>query len=185
LARRTLGKTESQLDAYAKEVVISDLEEPGDEDVIRKVMKDIADAGSDLTDADIRAKLQEFEEEAREQILGDDGKTPPRPDIQSRCKRRPPAMNADLPSSSHGNSLIDAVADWLMNQALGTASLEDLLIECSLRLNAAGVPLWRSTIAFQTLILCMRRSHSSGSGKAACSRWAVSPKASMRAPRHG
>jgi hypothetical protein len=54
-------------------VVISDLEEPGDEDVIRKVMKDIADAGSDLTDADIRAKLEEFAKEAREQILGDDG----------------------------------------------------------------------------------------------------------------
>jgi hypothetical protein len=66
-----LGKTESQLDDYAKEVVISDLEEPGDEDVIRKVMKDIADAGSNLTDADIRTKLAEFEEEARDQILGD------------------------------------------------------------------------------------------------------------------
>ena len=68
-----LGKTESQLDAYAKEVVLSDLVEPGDEDVIRKVMKDIADAGSDLTDADIRAKLEECAKEARVQILGDDG----------------------------------------------------------------------------------------------------------------
>jgi adenylate cyclase len=60
-------------------------------------------------------------------------------------------MNAELPGASHGNSLIDAVADWLMNQALATANLEDLLTECSLRLDAAGVPLWRSTIAFQTL----------------------------------
>ena len=68
-----LGKTESQLDDYANEVVIFDLEEAGDEDVIRKVMKDIAVAGSDLTDADIRAKLEEFEMEARDQVLGDDG----------------------------------------------------------------------------------------------------------------
>ena len=68
-----LGKTESQLDDYANEVVISDLEEAGDEDVIRKVMKDIAVAGSDLTDANIRAKLEEFEMEARDQVLGDDG----------------------------------------------------------------------------------------------------------------
>jgi adenylate cyclase len=60
-------------------------------------------------------------------------------------------MNAELPGASQGNSLIDAVADWLMNQALGTAKLEDLLTECSLRLNVAGVPLWRTTIAFQTL----------------------------------
>ncbi|MEE2760343.1 MAG: DUF1476 domain-containing protein [Pseudomonadota bacterium] len=67
-----LGKTESQLEDYAKEVVISDLEEPGVEDVVRKVMKDIVDAGADITDTDIRAKLSEFEEEAREQILGDD-----------------------------------------------------------------------------------------------------------------
>ena len=50
-----------------------------------------------------------------------------------------------------GGERAQAVADWLMDQALGTASLEDLLTECSLRLNAAGVPLWRSAIAFQTL----------------------------------
>ena len=68
-----LGKTESQLEDYAMEVVIADLEEPGVEDVVRKVMKDIVDAGADITDADIRAKLAAFEEEAREQILGDDG----------------------------------------------------------------------------------------------------------------
>jgi hypothetical protein len=67
-----LGKTESQLEAYAKEVVISDLEEPGDEDVIRKVMKDIDGAGSDITDADIRTKLEEFKNEARDQLLGDE-----------------------------------------------------------------------------------------------------------------
>jgi hypothetical protein len=66
-----LGKTESQLEDYAKSVVIADLEEPGIEDVMRKVMQDIADAGSDLSDADIRAKLAEFEKEARDQILSD------------------------------------------------------------------------------------------------------------------
>ena len=65
-----LGKTESQLDDYAKEVVLSDLEEPGIEDVMRKVMKDIADAGSSLTDTDIRQKIAEFDEEAKNQILG-------------------------------------------------------------------------------------------------------------------
>jgi len=44
-------------DAYAKEVVISDLDEPGDEDVIRKVMADIAEKGSSITELDIRNKL--------------------------------------------------------------------------------------------------------------------------------
>lgn len=60
-------------------------------------------------------------------------------------------MNEEVLSAHHGDSLIDAVADWLMGQALGITGFEDLLRECSLRLNAAGVPLWRSTIAFQTL----------------------------------
>ncbi|MDP6428785.1 MAG: adenylate/guanylate cyclase domain-containing protein [Rhodospirillales bacterium] len=60
-------------------------------------------------------------------------------------------MNEEVSGAHHGDSLIDAVADWLMGQALGATGFEDLLRECSLRLNAAGVPLWRSTIAFQTL----------------------------------
>jgi hypothetical protein len=44
-------------DSYAKEVVIADLEEPGDEDVIRKVMKDIAQHNAGITEDDIRDKL--------------------------------------------------------------------------------------------------------------------------------
>ena len=47
-------------EAYAKEVVISDLDEPGDEDVIRKVMADIAERGSSITEDQIRDKLAEF-----------------------------------------------------------------------------------------------------------------------------
>ena len=68
-----MGLTDEETDAYKKAVVQADFEEAGDEDVIRKVMKDIAGAGSDLNHADIRAKLTEFEMEARDQILGDDG----------------------------------------------------------------------------------------------------------------
>ena len=36
-----LGLPQSQHDSYAQEVIIADLEEPGVEDIIRKVMKDI------------------------------------------------------------------------------------------------------------------------------------------------
>ena len=55
------------------------------------------------------------------------------------------------PATSGGNTLVDAVADWLMEQALGTTSVEDLLNQCSLRLNAAGIPVWRANISFQIL----------------------------------
>lgn len=60
-----LDATESE--AYAKSVVIADLEEAGDEDVIRKLVADLAPAGID--EAAIRAKLSEQTQVAANQIL--------------------------------------------------------------------------------------------------------------------
>lgn len=56
-------------DEYAKSVVISDLSEEGHEDVIRKVMTDIADKGGAVTEADVRAKLAECMIEAKAQVM--------------------------------------------------------------------------------------------------------------------
>ncbi len=53
--------------------------------------------------------------------------------------------------NSGGNSLIDSVADWLMAEALKDTAAEELLGGCCERLWAAGVPLWRGHVAFQTL----------------------------------
>ena len=50
-----------------------------------------------------------------------------------------------------GDSLIDAVADWLIAQSLGTTQADKLLEQCALRLNGAGIPLWRATLGFQIL----------------------------------
>ena len=44
-AAEKLGKTGADADAYAKEVVMSDFEEAGDEDVFRKVRGDLDAAG--------------------------------------------------------------------------------------------------------------------------------------------
>ena len=46
-AAEILGKSGDDADAYAKEVVIADFEEAGDEDVFRKVRGDLDDATSD------------------------------------------------------------------------------------------------------------------------------------------
>ncbi len=54
-------------------------------------------------------------------------------------------------ASGRGESLIDAVADWLMSQALGEAEIDRLIEGCSSRLLAAGIPLWRTHIAYRTL----------------------------------
>lgn len=56
---------------YAKEVVIADLDEPGDEDVIRKVMADIQARGTDISEADVRSTLVAMQTSAREQMMGD------------------------------------------------------------------------------------------------------------------
>lgn len=63
-----MGKSGDEADAYAKEVVISDLKEAGDEDVIAKVLADIDAAGLTLTRDDIVNKLAEYLVIAAEQL---------------------------------------------------------------------------------------------------------------------
>ena len=70
LAER-LGIVESEVANYAGSVVVADLKEPGDEDVIQKVMGDINERNAKISEDDIRAQLSIFEEEAREQITAD------------------------------------------------------------------------------------------------------------------
>ena len=67
-AAELLGKTGADADDYAKEVVKSDFEEAGHEDVYRKVSGDLGDKADEAT---IRAKMQEFLVEAREQIMNE------------------------------------------------------------------------------------------------------------------
>ncbi|KGE00484.1 MULTISPECIES: DUF1476 domain-containing protein [Rhizobium/Agrobacterium group] len=61
-----LGKTDPE--TYAKEVVIADFEEAGDEDVFRKLRGDLDAAGVAISDQDIRTKMIELLAEAVNQI---------------------------------------------------------------------------------------------------------------------
>ena len=63
--------TPEETSAYAKAVVQADFEEAGDEDVIRKLLGDLTQAGSDIDDATIRAKLDEMSVEARRQLMSE------------------------------------------------------------------------------------------------------------------
>lgn len=65
-AAEKLGKTGDDADAYVKEVIKSDFEEAGDEDVYRKVSGDLGDLA---TEAEIRTRMAEFMVEAKTQIL--------------------------------------------------------------------------------------------------------------------
>jgi len=53
---------------YAKDVVVADLDEPGIEDVVRKVMADIKAKSSPISETDVRAKIVELDAVAIEQL---------------------------------------------------------------------------------------------------------------------
>ena len=67
-AAEKLGKTGDEADAYAKEVVLADFEEAGDEDVFRKIRGDFDAAGVEQSDHQIRRTMEEFLALAVEQI---------------------------------------------------------------------------------------------------------------------
>lgn len=63
-----IGLTGDAVTAYAKEVVAADFEEAGDDDVLRKVEKDLTAKGFTLTQTEIRAKMNELLAEAIAQV---------------------------------------------------------------------------------------------------------------------
>lgn len=71
-AAEKLGYSGDQVDTYAKEVVRADFEEPGEEDVFRKIRKDFDDAGVQQTDHQIRRTMDELMATAVEQIRSED-----------------------------------------------------------------------------------------------------------------
>ena len=63
--------TEEETDAYKKAVVQADFEEAGDEDVIRKLVGDLTQAGCDVDEATVRAKVEEKMIEAKRQFMSE------------------------------------------------------------------------------------------------------------------
>lgn len=61
-----LGKQGDDARAYAMAVVTSDFQEPGDQDVFRKL---VADLDGKVGESEIRAKMAELSETARRQVL--------------------------------------------------------------------------------------------------------------------
>ncbi|MDE4131559.1 DUF1476 domain-containing protein [Phaeobacter sp. QD34_3] len=69
-AAEKLGKSGSEAEAYAKTVVTADFEEAGHEDVVRKVA---ADLEGQVSADDIRRKMAELLQAAKDQVLADAG----------------------------------------------------------------------------------------------------------------
>ena len=67
-AAELMGISGDEADAYAKEVIKSDFEEAGDDDVFRKVRGDFDAKGVDQSDHQLRSKMDELLAVAMDQI---------------------------------------------------------------------------------------------------------------------
>ena len=63
-----LGKTGDDADTYAQEVIVADFQEPGDEDVFRKIRADFDAAGVEQSDHQIRRTMDELMVQAAEEV---------------------------------------------------------------------------------------------------------------------
>ncbi len=68
-AAKLLGLPAPEAEAYAREVVASDFESPGDDDVHDKVHDDLYRSGVDLSDHRLRRKMDQLMFVAREQVM--------------------------------------------------------------------------------------------------------------------
>ena len=66
-----IGLNDNDAVIFAKDVVLSDFEEPGQEDVIRKVISDLQKANVSIPEEEIRLKMTELYEVAKEQIYSE------------------------------------------------------------------------------------------------------------------
>jgi len=69
-AAEKLGLTGEAAEAYAKDVIKADFEEPGDEDVFRKVRRDFDAKSIDVSDHQIRREMEDLMQVAVEQVSG-------------------------------------------------------------------------------------------------------------------
>jgi hypothetical protein len=68
-AAEMLGFTGADADAYAKECISADFEEPGDADLMRKVLNDFAAKSVDMSEHRLRKKMDELLAVAKDQIM--------------------------------------------------------------------------------------------------------------------
>jgi hypothetical protein len=67
-AAKKMGMKTEDHEAYAKEVVAADFEEPGDADLLAKLTKDFEQAGISISEREIREEMHALQTVARDQI---------------------------------------------------------------------------------------------------------------------
>jgi hypothetical protein len=64
-----LGKAGPDADAYAKEVVMSDFDKAGDDDVLQKVLGDLKAAGKPTDAGAVRKQMDKLLDDAKKQVM--------------------------------------------------------------------------------------------------------------------
>jgi len=67
-AAEKMGIAGDDAEAYAKQVVMADFEEPGDDDVVRKVVGDLTQKGIEADEHLIRTQMERLLDEAKGQV---------------------------------------------------------------------------------------------------------------------
>jgi len=70
-AAEQMGLGGADAEAYAKEVVVADFEEAGDDDVLRKVLGDLTDKGASIDEKAVRKEMDALMATASDQIASD------------------------------------------------------------------------------------------------------------------
>ena len=70
-AAEIMGVSGDAAERYGTEVVVSDFEEVGDADLMRKVLRDLNRKGAPIDEQALRKQLEVFGETARQQIEGE------------------------------------------------------------------------------------------------------------------
>jgi hypothetical protein len=71
-AAEKMGLSAGSADQYASAVVKADFEQPGEEDVFRKIAQDFEGSGISVSEGEIRRKMDELASIARDQIRNGD-----------------------------------------------------------------------------------------------------------------
>lgn len=67
-AAEKMGLSAASAEEYGAAIVRADFEQPGDEDVYRKIMQDLQGSGIAVSEGEIRRKMDELASISREQI---------------------------------------------------------------------------------------------------------------------
>ena len=68
-AAEQMGKSGREAEAYASDLISVDVDTPGDEEVVQKVAEDLHAAGKQIAAHTIRARMHDFQEAAKKQIM--------------------------------------------------------------------------------------------------------------------